>query len=147
MPHDPSLNLAGFSIITGFFSVTVLAAIRLAVPKLRSKLSGQATVIALLCIFLLTMQTVATVWATGSPVFHRIIYVDSQYERFYWFLSWALVQVLSCVAVSRLWGMRAYEVALGSALFWFWSVSYFVVRLLLLGHIWGIDFWGRVREF
>ena len=56
---------------------------------------------------------------------------------------WLLVQVAAHLAIAGLWVARARELAIGSALFWFWSVVYCVIAVQTDGRGWGMDFSGQ----
>ena len=146
-PHHPQPDVPRLCIVAGFLSLTVLAPIRIAIPRFRRRLRSGVWSTALLCALLLAMQVVEAVWNTPAPgrydppVYSRIVY-----RNMLWLLPWLLIHGLAYLALARLWAARAYEVTIGSALFWFWSVAHFVVGLHSVGRGWGVTFWGSVWE-
>jgi hypothetical protein len=163
---------AEMCIVGGFFSVTVLAAIRLAVPSLRRGLVNGPVRVALLCVLLLMVQTLEATgsfeghshggsrpfgrWARrfdpnspglGRHVNRVLSTLDRGMNEAGWrgehLFSWLAVQALAYLAISRLWTMRARELAVGSALFWVWSMAYLLMDIKNRSVI---DFWGQLCE-
>jgi len=164
--------VAELCIVIGFVTVTLLATIRLAVPALRRGLVNGPVRVALLCVLLLVTQTLESTGAfegpshEGSRPFGRwarrfdpnspglgrhvnrvLSTLDRGMNEAGWrgkhLFSWLAVQALAYLAISRLWAMRARELAVGSALFWVWSMAYFLMDLKNRSVI---DFWGQLYE-
>jgi len=165
--------LAPVCIAGGFLAVTVGAWVRLKVPRWRQRLAGRPALVVLLCAFLLGLQAFETVanaesqplWYCASFLFpppsspnptalqklrggigdallgtNRIL-TDYQWHENVW--PKVAVLLAAQLAIGLLWGMRARELAVGSALFWVWAVAYFVAGLRTFGHHWGVSFWGQ----
>ncbi len=135
----------------GLVGLPVLACVRLVVPSFRRMVRGEPRDLAALCIVLLALQCLQTYshchgLGLLSPSHSSVLWHWPEAPKPHYLIAWVSVQMLACLCLSRLWWMRAYEVALSSGPYWVWSVSYFLVSLWTFGHHWGATFWGRAWE-
>ena len=143
-------------LVAGFLAVTALAIVRLAVPRMRGQLRVPAVQVGLLCSMLFALQTIETAshdhseslagraimfLADGSRSVDQALRHYSRWHKNLW--PWLVVQVAAYLAISRLWRAGAYEIAIGSALFWVWVVAYFFLNMRPPGHV---GFWGQFFE-